>query len=388
MPLRQVLVTPKWSGRVGNLLFEWAGLLGVAARLQASVPTSPVALNVPSTIDLPGVALFKQFPNLVKTVTLYEEHSQKRSNFSLYEEDSEKRSNFSCKKSGPFGVFGTTHANEIPNLLRNCTACTFTMQESKSNSYGEADLLRLETWVASPPMHCEVGLVELVGYFQSYKYFEAIAEQVIRPSLAAQAPATWNAASSILENARGTGTESARRLLIGVQVRLGDKLELGKYRSVYEPVAWEYYSKGMRHMAQVLQTTVSRHRNIAFIVTAGGSQNANTTRDIAEAKLHLARAGGSKPVFFSGSTDPYVDLAVLRGCDALVIGASSFGWWAAYLSHLPAGRVIVPRDIYRPSHHMSKQFNGSEYYLPEWVQVANNGKAALSQNLSQNRAQM
>ena len=372
LPLRQVLVTPKWSGRVGNLLFEWAGLLGVAARLQASVPTSPVALNVPSTDKVPGVSLFKQFPTLLKTVTLFE----------ISEEDSERRSTFSRKKAGPFGVFGTTYAKELPNLLRNCTACTFTMQESKSNSYGEADLLRLETWVASPPMHCEVGLVELAGYFQSYKYFEAIAEQVIRPSLAAHAPSTWNAARSILDKARGTGAESARRLLIGVQVRLGDKLK-GEYRSVYEPVAWEYYSKGMRHMAQVLQTTVSPHRNISFIVTAGGSQNANTTRDIAEAKLHLARAGGRHPVFFTGSTDPYVDLAVLRACDGLVIGASSLGWWAAYLSHLPAGRVIVPRDIYRPSHRLSEQFNGSEYYLPEWVQVANNGSSAFTTHLTQ-----
>ena len=72
-----------------------------------------------------------------------------------------------------------------------------------------------------------------------------------------------------------------------------------------------------------------------------------------------------------------MDLAVLRRCDALVIGPSTFGWWAAWLARLPVGRVIAPLDVVNPRlplrHPMLAGFNRTEYYPSKWRLLPNDG---------------
>ena len=86
-------------------------------------------------------------------------------------------------------------------------------------------------------------------------------------------------------------------------------------------------------------------------------------------------------VFFSPSKDPHVDLAVLRGCDALVIGPSTLGWWAAYLARLPNGRTIAPVHIINPAlsatHELRKGFILRDYYPPHWLLLDNSGNGTI-----------
>ena len=65
--------------------------------------------------------------------------------------------------------------------------------------FDETAVRRLYAWVANPPRNCRLGLVELSGYFQSYKYFESAADSIIHPALAAPAAATRRAADHIVE---------------------------------------------------------------------------------------------------------------------------------------------------------------------------------------------
>jgi hypothetical protein len=86
-------------------------------------------------------------------------------------------------------------------------------------------------------------------------------------------------------------------------------------------------------------------------------------------------------VFFSPAHDPHVDLAILRGCDGLVIGPSTLGWWAAYLAHLPGGGLVVaPRHIFNaalpPTHALLKGFSQLDYYPPSWLLLDNTGKGS------------
>merc|ERR1712187_111712 len=104
-------------------------------------------------------------------------------------------------------------------------------------------------------------------------------------------------------------------------------------------------------------------KNTAIIVTAGGTMAGNAA-DVAEATANLA--GGD--VFFSNAVDPYVDMAILMACDGLVIGSSSFGWWAAYLSKAhESGRVVAPSAMYRASHELAPGFDASSYYPQSWT---------------------
>ena len=121
-------------------------------------------------------------------------------------------------------------------------------------------------------------------------------------------------------------------------------------------------------MARTVEATGA---SVAFIVTAGGSSEGNAA-DVAEARQHLSEAGPR--VFFSTAEDPYVDLAVLRRCDALVIGPSTLGWWAAYLAELPPARVIAPEHIYQGLWWQKKMgFDEGDYYPMGWLLLANNG---------------
>ena len=136
----------------------------------------------------------------------------------------------------------------------------------------------------------------------------------------------------------------------------------------------------MQHLANTLGGTDGN--DVAFIITAGGSMGSNK-HDMAEAQTHLSSAADH--VTFSDSPDPYVDLAILRACDGLVIGASSLGWWAAYLSRLPAARLVAPNLIFNPelprSHPLMKGFRREDYYPPGWLLLPNNGQGLIDRRL-------
>tara|TARA_B110001452_G_C15236153_1_gene427990 strand:+ start:365 stop:3739 length:3375 start_codon:yes stop_codon:yes gene_type:complete len=345
-PLQQLLLTAQWSGRVGNLLFEWAALVGVATRLRAIVPAAEaVELNVPSSSNVPVGELF--------------------SHFAL--------ESFVRKLPGANASFASVYAKE----LEEGTACRLSVSENRPNAHDEVVMRGLEAWVASPPPGCRLGLVELVGFFQSWRYFDAAKSSIVLPALAplAATAATRREARTVLAAARRSGG-GRRTKLVGVQVRLGDKVTSSFYSSIYAATGWDYYREAMRMMADALRGQASGNIDVAFLVTAGGSSSGNAA-DVAEARLHLSGAGAAETVSFSSASDPYVDLAVLRGCDALVIGPSSLGWWAAYLVQLPSGLVVAPQHIFNPDlpwqHKLRMGFREWDYYPPEWLLLPNNG---------------
>ena len=354
LPLRQVVVTVRWTGRVGNLLFELAALLGVIHRLRAVVPARAIVLELPSTEQVPAAELFKQFPLLMNALDV---------------QDAARIDGGNVRQASNAGVF----ANAYEGMLRNCSACTRVVQEKRANAHDEDVLRQLEGWVASPPPYCSVGLIELVGYWQSFKYFDGAAEASLRTLLAAPSATTVAAAEPVLARARRSSTTQ----LIGVQIRLGDKIK-GHFKELYAQVDWTYYRAGMQHLASTLRGTDGN--DVAFIITAGGSMGSNQD-DMAEAQTHLSSAADH--VTFSDSPDPYVDLAILRACDGLVVGASSLGWWAAYLSRLPAARLVAPNMIFNEklpaSHPLMKGFRREDYYPPGWLLLPNNGQGPIDQ---------
>jgi len=341
--LRKVVLTTRWTGRLGNLMFGAAGLIGVGSHLNRSLPASLLALDLPSSSAVPVAELFAQFPILAQRVpALSQAHG--RSKYSIWE-------------------------RAFPDELGNCTACTYTLREQRPNAYDDALVQELDAWVAAPPPQCEVGLIELVGYFQSWKYFDNVPKGQIQNTFRIPPHATWSAVQQIYDQARNSNPGAK---VIGVQVRLGDKLR-GVYKDVYAPVTWEYYRVAMQYVANSLRA--SGVVRLVFIVTAGGTMKSNV-QDMAEARAHLSF--GNEKVFFSPSSDPHVDLHVLRRCDGLVISASSLGWWAAYLSSMQAAnRIVAPLDIYNPRHHLAAVFKLADYYPSGWTLLANDGHGPL-----------
>ena len=121
----------------------------------------------------------------------------------------------------------------------------------------------------------------------------------------------------------------------------------------------------MREVSNTLQSQGAE--SVAFVVTAGGSWGTNTA-DMEHARQNLSLAGHR--LHFSTAQSPYIDLAILRSCDALVIGPSSFGWWAAYLAQLSPGLVVAPRNLYNQNlprvHTFIRGFRRNQYYPTAW----------------------
>ena len=339
--LRTVFLTVRFTGRVGNLLFGWAALVGLAARLSALLPTRPVATKLSSDKAVPAKQLFDQFP-LASVTPLDERWMEAWS----------------------------------AELMRG-TACKLTLSEARSNALDCELTRRLETWVGAPPPNCTIGLVTLAGFFQSFRYFEAVAEASLHPVLALAAPDTQRASDGVLASVRSALPASGVPWrLVGVQVRVGDKTT-GHYATLFEQIGWEYYREGMRRLTNAFGGASSAQ--VAFIITAGGSMGSNA-KDVETVKQRFAPLVGQEHVFFTNATDPYVDLAVLRACDGLVIGSSSLGWWAAYLARLPPGRVVAPKRIFnrnlRASHKLVRGFVEEDYYPRGWILLDHAGNAS------------
>ena len=388
LPLRKVFMTLRWTGRVGNLLFGMATLLGFVARLnQSLVPTEAFAFNLPSVAAVPAEQLLENFPLLATKVLVHKNAMRppvKSEEIKLKGQGwYDLRHQLELAHESGF-LFPQAQLSDV----RRCKPCTYRVIEDRAGTFDGMKIRRLANWIRSPPTGCTLGMVELVGYFQSFKYFDAFGDSVIRPALviprpppsppseqrvtSEDIPASQGEADAILARARN-GSVSAHKV-VGVQVRLGDKLDGG---AAYAPTSWKYYLMAMLHLKRTLATG---KRRISFVVTAGGTLGDNRA-DILEARKHLSPASIGGRVFFSPSKDPHVDLAVLRGCDALVIGPSTLGWWAAYLARLPNGRTIAPVHIINPAlsttHELRKGFILRDYYPPHWLLLDNSGNGTI-----------
>ena len=125
MPLRQVVVTVRWSGRVGNLLFELAALLRAIHRLSAVAPARAIVLELPSTEQVPAGELFKKFPLLMNALDV---------------QDAARIEGDNPQASKAVGVFAKAYAG----MLRNCNAYTRVVQEKRANAHDEDVLRKLE----------------------------------------------------------------------------------------------------------------------------------------------------------------------------------------------------------------------------------------------------
>merc|ERR1711953_334106 len=213
---------------------------------------------------------------------------------------------------------------------------------------------------------CRTIVVKVTGYLQSYKYFESMRPTI---SQAFAAPKkTQKIAADWLEKTRQTLASrdpTAKWLLVGVNVRRGDKVHDPNYQNVYAPTTWKYYQAAMESLEKRLTANAASNIRVAFVVTAGGSMASNA-EDMAETREALGRA--SDNIFFVDGTDAYGDLAIMISMDALVLSAGSFSWWSGYLSQAADADqlVVAPHLLYQPSHPLSNAYHVDDYYPPNW----------------------
>lgn len=153
------------------------------------------------------------------------------------------------------------------------------------------------------------------GYWQSWKYFNSVADQVRSDFRFTQAfsPAILEKAA-MLEN-----TES-----VAIHFRRGDytQQEAVQYHGICGP---EYYNKAVQQLPAGLQYYIF-------------------TNDPAWVRENMPAGISAEILSGSLSHTQYEDLFLMSRCRHQVIANSSYSWWAAWLNRYENKRVIAPKQ--------------------------------------------
>jgi hypothetical protein len=178
----------------------------------------------------------------------------------------------------------------------------------------------------------------LVGYWQSERYFEDVADAV-RERFAFTSPLVGRAA----EVAAAIGAAES----VGVHVRRGDYVNDPHTNSFHGTLEPEYYARALDRLRERLGGELA-----AFVFS--------DDPEWAQSSLALPL----ETTFVDGVGDHHDELRLLSLCRHQVIANSSFSWWAAWLNANDAKRVIAPRRWFR-----DESIDTSDLVPPSWERL-------------------
>jgi len=171
-------------------------------------------------------------------------------------------------------------------------------------------------------------VLELRGYFQSYRYFDEQRERILKWL-------RWQPPSSVANN------DSSFAAVVSLHVRLGDyKQHAHIYTQLSHPDC-TYYEDALHH------ATTANPAAKAVLCFCDEPTDAGYVRLIERLRARFpglnfeqAEAGGA------GSQD-WEQLMVMSQCGQHILANSTFSWWAAYLGN--PSLVCFPKQWFCPS---------------------------------------
>jgi hypothetical protein len=181
--------------------------------------------------------------------------------------------------------------------------------------------------------------VTLVGYFQTWRYFQALNESGLVPEISMKNPSRW-----FLDMA---GQMSSQGNVLGIHVRRGDYVGnagIGTLSvSYYEAAVQELVSSGARWDA-------------VWIFSDDAA--------LVETEFQGFLDGEERRVFVKPPSESHAfeSLLLLSRCSSLVIANSTFSWWAATLGN-PEKSVVCP------SKWFAEIEDPLDLYPAKWIQA-------------------
>ena len=148
----------------------------------------------------------------------------------------------------------------------------------------------------------------LCGYFQSYKYFEKEADEILkRMNIDIHQGTVFNEFSELL-----TGHT------VSMHFRLGDYVALQHYHPVMPA---QYYENAIKHILSVRGT----HLNILYFCEPGDNETVNKSLDtLRHLNVTFIKAPDNIP--------DWKQMLLMSQCHDNIIANSTFSWWGAYLN--------------------------------------------------------
>jgi len=209
---------------------------------------------------------------------------------------------------------------------------------------GTRNLFRV---IGSQPNH-----VRLRGYFQSWRYFDNVADRVRQNFVFhKQISTVAELYLSSVEPAEWTKINTGF-IRVGIHIRRGDITDEPRFRDFgYTVATRDYFQSAMQYFAE-------RYLHVQFVVCSDNVKwcrnNLPTAADI----------GSNVNIVFSENRTPAVDLAILAHCNHTIISVGSFGWWAAWLAN---GTTIYYADWPRPFSMLEYHVNKDDYFPKHWI---------------------
>lgn len=177
-----------------------------------------------------------------------------------------------------------------------------------------------------PPPHPETGNLELIGYFQSSKYFKNYKKEIknlMQPS---------DKVMHII-NTKYSNLMEIRDRVVVVHARRGDYCKSEGMRNFHGPLDTSYYTRTIADM-------VSSLANPYFLFVC---EDPSYWNDVIK---ECANINDTNSLILDDS-DEVLSMGLIQQFGNFIIANSTFSWWGAWLAD--AKKVMAPRKWYGPT---------------------------------------
>lgn len=176
------------------------------------------------------------------------------------------------------------------------------------------------------------------GFWQSWKYFDKIHDQVISQF-------QFKTPLSVINKAVADAMKQCES--VSIHIRRGDYTKKRRWNEIGSICSLDYYGWAMANIRQQLG------EDVHYFVFSD---------DMAWVRKNL-KIPNATYIDWNNNGDSYIDMQLPSLCKHNIIANSSFSWWGAYLNQNPDKIVIAPNKWYRNN-------PTPDLLLPSWTQVA------------------
>ncbi|KAK2164804.1 hypothetical protein NP493_1397g00026 [Ridgeia piscesae] len=199
--------------------------------------------------------------------------------------------------------------------------------------------------------------IELVGFFQSWRYFDHVRADVRKQftfaaGLELEVTRFFERTQRLYRDGmyyvRGDAAKSPLQY-VGIHVRRGDYLHQNSIEKGYTVADSGYIERAMSYFT-------TKYHNVIFVVCSDDMQ---WSRTHVKSRTHL--------VVYSPFTETAaLDLCTLARCNHSITTVGSFSWW---VGNLAGGETIYYKDFPKRGSWVASIFKPGDYYMPQWITV-------------------
>ena len=190
----------------------------------------------------------------------------------------------------------------------------------------------------------------IVGYFQSYKYFNMYKKSIFKlAKIEEKQLAVYNKVKDVIDNLNFDTS-------VSVHFRLGDYKKLQEYHPILEN---SYYIDSINLVLKQKQTN-KPIRNILFFCED------NDFDEVIE-KIYVLEQVFPNLIFARGGKQlcDWEQMMLMSLCSANIIANSTFSWWGAYFNMNPTKIVCYPASWFGPK----AGHDTSDLFPEDWIMI-------------------